>query len=517
LKKIKSFLGLVVSFLLACAISITTFAAEENKDGIHVSFTTDKNAYTSTETITTAFTVTNTNDFAVKNVSLESFVPEGYKVDNAAEAEKQIETLGARESVNLNLAYIAANAGTDNNTTAPVVSENVADNSSFDGAASDSSGNTADNSSSNGAASDSTNNIGTNEIESGNAQGGQSNPVPASPRTGDNSHGVLLLLLAIFSGIAMIIALRLGKKQRKALLSFILCVAMMGAFCVNVFSAYDVEKDNQERMIEVSETISINGKEVSLRAVVHFELPESSEPAPVPTPEPDQTSEPVPTPDPVPAGSNILVAYFSATNNTRGIAEKIAASLDNADFYQIIPETPYTEADLNYNGDCRANREQNDPNARPAISGSVENWEDYDVVFLGYPIWWGVPPKIIYTFMESYDFSGKTVIPFCTSASSGYNDSGIKDLVEDNVTWITGQRFSSSTGQSAVQSWVDSLDLPRPSDVFSDELVRIDGGTFTMGSNEDEPERSSDDVGRILRTFKIKKNMEVTDNGKIII
>lgn len=119
-----------------------------------------------------------------------------------------------------------------------------------------------------------------------------------------------------------------------------------------------------------------------------------------------------PAPDTDTTGAHILIAYFSATNNTESVANHIKTTLgDKADIYEIVPETPYTSADLNYNTDCRANREQNDPNSRPAISGSVDNMEQYDVIFLGYPIWWGQAPKIMYTFLESYDLSGKTIVP----------------------------------------------------------------------------------------------------------
>lgn len=176
----------------------------------------------------------------------------------------------------------------------------------------------------------------------------------------------------------------------------------------------------------------------------------------------------------------VLVAYFSCTNNTKGVAEIIAASVDNADLYEITPTVPYTSADLDYNTDCRANREQNDFNARPEISGSVKNWENYDVVFLGYPIWWGNAPKIIYTFLERYDFSGKTVIPFCTSGSSPYNDSTIKSLVGNDTTWISGQRFSGNDSQSAVQSWVESLGLDQKEETIVDKLdVTFNGHTYT--------------------------------------
>jgi len=170
-------------------------------------------------------------------------------------------------------------------------------------------------------------------------------------------------------------------------------------------------------------------------------------------------------PDPTPApaeNAKVLVAYFSATNNTEGVAEKIVDVLgsDKADLFEIVPAVPYTSADLNYNSDCRANREQNDASARPEIASTVANMEDYDVVFVGYPIWWGQAPKIMYTFMESYDFNGKTIVPFCTSGSSGIGSSATNlAKVTSGATWLSGNRFSSGVSQSSVQSWVDGLDL----------------------------------------------------------
>ena len=158
--------------------------------------------------------------------------------------------------------------------------------------------------------------------------------------------------------------------------------------------------------------------------------------------------------------TEVLIAYFSATNNTEGIASHLDAILD-ADLYEIMPELPYTAADLNYNSDCRANDEQNDPSARPAISGSVDSMEKYDVIFLGYPIWWGQAPKIISTFLESYDLSGKTIVPFCTSGSSGLGSSATNlHGLASNATWLDGQRFSGSASRSTVESWVNGLDLP---------------------------------------------------------
>lgn len=158
----------------------------------------------------------------------------------------------------------------------------------------------------------------------------------------------------------------------------------------------------------------------------------------------------------------VLVAYFSATGNTEGIAQHLQSILD-ADLYEIVPEVAYTDEDLNYSNDsCRANQEQNDPAARPAITGTLEHPENYDVVFLGYPIWWGQAPKVMYTFLESYDLGDATIVPFCTSGSSGIGGS-LDDLhaLAPEATWLDGQRFSGGASQDEVAQWVDSLDLNR--------------------------------------------------------
>ena len=156
----------------------------------------------------------------------------------------------------------------------------------------------------------------------------------------------------------------------------------------------------------------------------------------------------------------VLVAYFSATNTTEGVAEHIANGL-NADLYEIVPEDPYTDADINYNDDnSRSTIEMNDPSARPDISGSVENMEQYDLVFLGYPIWWGEAPRIVSTFLESYDFSGKTIVPFCTSGGSGIasSASGLEQLTS-GAAWLDGKRLNGSDSQDTVMEWVNSLGL----------------------------------------------------------
>lgn len=162
-----------------------------------------------------------------------------------------------------------------------------------------------------------------------------------------------------------------------------------------------------------------------------------------------------------PADSKILVLYFSCTGTTEQIAQWIAEKT-NADVYQIIPETPYTPEDLNYDDpSSRATMEQNNPSARPSILGSIDNLEMYDTVFLGYPIWWGQSPKIISTLLENYDFSGKTIVPFCTSHSSGIgsSDTNLHSLCSDSVNWIPGERFSSESSMENVKEWIDSLDI----------------------------------------------------------
>lgn len=157
----------------------------------------------------------------------------------------------------------------------------------------------------------------------------------------------------------------------------------------------------------------------------------------------------------------VLVAYFSATGTTKALAEYAADAL-GADLYEIVPEEPYTDEDLNYSDrNTRATVEQNDKNARPAIAGSVENMEQYEIVFLGYPIWWGEAPRIVDTFMESYEFGGKTIVPFCTSGSSGIGSSAtnLHGLCTDDVTWLDGARLGSSSSREDIAEWINSLGL----------------------------------------------------------
>ena len=159
------------------------------------------------------------------------------------------------------------------------------------------------------------------------------------------------------------------------------------------------------------------------------------------------------------AQAKVLSAFFSCTGTTKQMAEYVGQS-QKADFYVIIPEVPYTQSDLAYYTGGRADQEQNDPTARPAINGMVENMADYSVVFIGYPIWHGQAPTIISTFLESYDFSGKTVIPFCTSHSSGIGSSATNlHTLAENANWLDGHRFGADADFNEIREWVDSLGL----------------------------------------------------------
>jgi len=158
--------------------------------------------------------------------------------------------------------------------------------------------------------------------------------------------------------------------------------------------------------------------------------------------------------------SNTLVVYFSRTGNTEKIAEYLI-ELTNADSYVIEAAVPYTDEDIEYNNaSCRANQEQNDKSVRPEIADPISSIDSYDTIFLGYPIWWGQEPRIIDTFLESYDFSEKTVIPFCTSGSSGISTSekNISELVA-NGTQLEGKRFAAGASKDEVNEWYDTLNL----------------------------------------------------------
>lgn len=196
-------------------------------------------------------------------------------------------------------------------------------------------------------------------------------------------------------------------------------------------------------------------------------------------------------------GKKSLVVYFSCTGTTKKIAEYVQQST-GADIYRIEAEVPYTAEDLNY-GDAstRATKEQNDSSARPAIAGKVENMSQYQNVVIVYPIWWGQAPRIISTFLESYDFKGKTIVPVCTSHSSGIGSSAVNlhSLVDESVTWMEGKRFAADTSKDDVRKWLENS-----------------GIQFLLGQNKGE-QTLKRDFDFEKRTVKLNSGYEMPING----
>ena len=158
------------------------------------------------------------------------------------------------------------------------------------------------------------------------------------------------------------------------------------------------------------------------------------------------------------SGKNALVVYFSVTGNTKTISEKIA-TLTDADLYEIKPAVEYTDADIDYgNSNSRTSKEQNDSSVRPEIQSETISLERYDTIYIGYPIWWGEEPRIMDTFVESYDFGDITMIPFCTSGSSGIGNSG-KNLATNagSGNWLEGKRFSAQVSENELKDWIGNL------------------------------------------------------------
>ena len=193
--------------------------------------------------------------------------------------------------------------------------------------------------------------------------------------------------------------------------------------------------------------------------------PETSVPTEQPTTEPSESSSTAPAesePETQPETGKTLVVYYSASGNTERVAKDIAEAAD-ADLFEIVPTEVYTSDDLDWtNPDSRVSREHDDESLRdvPLTTTEVPDWDSYDTVFIGYPIWWGIAAWPVDTFVKSNDFTGKTVIPFATSSSSGMGQSG--SLLADMAgtgEWQEGQRFSSGVSSDDVQSWVNGLGL----------------------------------------------------------
>lgn len=157
-------------------------------------------------------------------------------------------------------------------------------------------------------------------------------------------------------------------------------------------------------------------------------------------------------------GKDVLVVYFSETGTTKGVAEKIAG-ITGADIYEIKAAQEYSDADLDWNDpDSRSTLEQNDPSVRPEIGSEAISLDGYSTIYIGYPIWWGEEPRIMDTFVESYSFDGITMIPFCTSGSSGIGMSG-KNLADNAQSgqWLDGNRFGAGASKEEIASWINGL------------------------------------------------------------
>ncbi len=155
---------------------------------------------------------------------------------------------------------------------------------------------------------------------------------------------------------------------------------------------------------------------------------------------------------------NILVAVFSASGVTKRVGEEIA-KVAGADFYEIVPKDIYTPADLDWtNRKSRSSAEMSDPSARPEIAGNTLDMASYDTVIVGFPIWWGVAPRIIDTFLESYNFSGKKIIPFCTSGGSGVgkSDIALHKNVSGDVKWEKGRQIN-RPNEAEIRRWLDEV------------------------------------------------------------
>lgn len=203
-------------------------------------------------------------------------------------------------------------------------------------------------------------------------------------------------------------------------------------------------------------------------------------PAPTSTPEPTATPEPTPAPteaptptaesiaepestvesEPAAEGGKTLVVYFSASGNTERVAQAIA-NTTGGNTLSLEPVNPYSDEDLDWTADgSRVNQEHDDESLRniELVQSTVDNWSEYDTVYIGYPIWWGIAAWPVDTFIKANDFTGKTVIPFCTSSSSGLGESGqLLAGMAGTGDWQEGQRFPSSASDEDVAEWVNSL------------------------------------------------------------
>ena len=229
--------------------------------------------------------------------------------------------------------------------------------------------------------------------------------------------------------------------NKKAIIAIVIIILLVIIGCVVYFATNNNNQENQNQTTNSSrENVTANETNSS-----QTESQETTE-----TPEENTNTE----------TGKILVVYFSAQNHTEAVAQRIAENL-NADIFEITPVDEYTSDDLNWNDDnSRVTREHEDESLRNVelTSTTVENWDSYDTVLIGYPIWWGIAAWPVDTFVKANDFNGKTVIPFCTSSSSGLGQSGELLAEEANGgNWLEGHRFRSNSSDSGIKSWTDSI------------------------------------------------------------
>lgn len=278
-------------------------------------------------------------------------------------------------------------------------------------------------------------------------------------------------------------------KIKKAFLSVILAVSAALTFtaCAAENSGTSGENSLSEggSSMQTIQSSSNSTAEPQSENTVNPSSENSSRSSSSPTSTSDpQSSSGVDAPTVPEVKTDILIAYFSATNTTEKLAEYAAEILD-ADLYEITPAVPYTDADLAYYTNGRADKEQADNTCRPEISGIVPNMSGYKTVFIGYPIWHGQAPRIISTFLESYDFSGKTIVPFCTSHSSGIgsSDTNLHDLAS-SANWLSGKRFGGSASKTDISEWIKALNIEQTNSSQSSSVSQFD---LSAGSNGNAP------------------------------
>lgn len=250
------------------------------------------------------------------------------------------------------------------------------------------------------------------------------------------------LFLVLISGMALLTLVGCGQKNSKAL--------RRADALENAYGASDVSGESLEEADLKTEDVSALSDDLQTEEGLKVDEPmtETDLKADEPMTEADRKT---------------LVAYFSCTGITAPLAKYAADALE-ADLYEIVPAEPYTADDIAYNNDtCRANKEQADDTCRPKIAGDTVDMSQYETVVLAFPIWWGKEPRIIDTFMNTYDFSGKSVLVFCTSGGSGVRTAAvnIKSMAGEDVTWLGDERFDGNTSQKTMEEWLSLFEIAK--------------------------------------------------------